>query len=93
MNIVCNVVVKCHKTELVRCVLRDGAIGIKMKVKGVARQGEANEEVERYLSEIFEVSRSKISIILGKSSRKKVIKLDFNEKERAFCLDFLSKFV
>lgn len=49
---------------------------VKIKIAAVAAKGKANEELIRYLSEIFEKPKKNISIISGMRSPLKIIKID-----------------
>ncbi len=52
----------------------DGALKIRLAAPPV--DGEANEELIRFLSKLFDVSRAQISIRSGQTSRNKLIVID-----------------
>lgn len=60
------------KTEFLE-ILEDGKI--KIGVKSPALEGKANKELILFLGDFFEVPKSNIKIIKGKSSKEKVIKI------------------
>ena len=65
------VIPRSSKTEIVG--EHNGALKIKLKPPPV--DGAANEELIRYLSKLFDVSRSKIEIVSGETSRSKRIRI------------------
>jgi uncharacterized protein (TIGR00251 family) len=52
----------------------------KVKIKAPPRDGEANLELIRFIAESFSISKSRVTIMRGESSRQKdlFIDLDFN---------------
>ncbi len=56
-----------------RTPLSDGTL--KIDLAAVPEDGGANEELVRFLSEEFEVSKSEVRIFSGQTSRKKVIRV------------------
>lgn len=59
---------------------REGIAGtygeaIKVAITAPAVDGKANEALVRFLSERFEIPRSRIAIIAGETSRSKVVRL------------------
>lgn len=55
------------------CGWVDGAL--KVKVKAPPVQGKANKEVEEFLAEILQVSRRKVQILSGETSRSKRVRV------------------
>lgn len=52
----------------------DGALKIRLAAPPV--DGEANEELIRFLAKLFGVSRSQVSILSGQTSKNKLIRVD-----------------
>ena len=73
------VVLRASKTELAG--LSDDALKIRVAAPPV--EGAANEEIIKFLSRLFQVSRSSVEIIKGSQSRKKSIRL-YGVSEEAF---------
>lgn len=48
---------------------------IKIRIKAVPEKGKANQELIKFLSQIFEISKDSISIISGKTDQLKLIKI------------------
>ena len=70
---------KSRKTEIAN-VLGDGTI--KMKLTSVPEKNKANEELIKFLANIFEVSTDQIALLQGQTSRLKIVKISFeNSKE------------
>ena len=55
-------------------ILEDGSL--KISVRAAADDGEANKALVKFLSELFEVQSSQISILRGMSSRSKTIRIN-----------------
>ncbi len=53
---------------------------IKVKIKAPAVEGAANKELVKFFSKEFKVSKSDIEFVGGMTSKRKRIKLPFNEK-------------
>lgn len=66
------VVPKASKSEIVGW---EGA-ALKIRIKAVPEKGEANEELIDFLSETLDIPKSHISLVGGKTSRNKKVKLD-----------------
>ena len=66
------VIPRAKKTEIIG-TLADGALKIKLKAPPV--DGKANEELVKFLSEEWCVTKSEINIIRGKTSRTKIIEI------------------
>ena len=49
---------------------------IKIKIKSPPVDGEANEELIRFLSKEWDIPKSKIKIIKGEKSKHKIIEID-----------------
>lgn len=49
---------------------------LKVRVKGLPREGEANAELCRFLAGQFNVARSKVNVVAGHGSREKTICID-----------------
>ena len=74
MNIEIKVLPNAKKRE----IIREGA-NFKVKLKSIARDGKANEELIEYLSELFMVRKSEIKIIRGEKDRRKVVSIPVEE--------------
>ena len=74
MNIEIKVIPNARKKE----IIREGS-GLKVKLTSVPRDGKANEELVKYLSEIFKVKKSEIKILRGEKDRRKVISIPIEE--------------
>ncbi|MCI0525223.1 MAG: DUF167 domain-containing protein [Acidobacteria bacterium] len=62
----------------------DGALKIRLAAPPV--DGEANEELIRFLAKLFDVPRARVSIISGPTSKNKIVKISgisSNEVEQA----------
>jgi len=57
----------------------DGALKIKLTAPPV--EGEANQELIRFLAQVLQVSRSQISLIQGSTGRNKIIQIEDVDKE------------
>ncbi len=66
---------KSQKTEI-QGVLDDGTI--KIRVAAPPEKGKANTELIKFLAKHYEVNKSQISIISGKSEQTKLIKISDN---------------
>jgi uncharacterized protein (TIGR00251 family) len=60
---------------------------IKVKIKAPAVEGAANKELVKFFSKEFKVSKSDIEFIGGMTSKRKRIKLPFNEKVKQMLED------
>lgn len=56
-------------------IIKNSGRSIKVKLKAPAKEGKANKELIKVLSDYFGVSKSNISIISGISSKTKVIEV------------------
>ncbi len=65
---------KSPKTEIVD-TLDDGTI--KIRVAAPPEKGKANKELIKFLAKHFEVDKSAITIVSGKSDPLKLIKIEF----------------
>jgi hypothetical protein len=74
MNIEIKVIPNAKKRE----IIREGA-NFKVKLKSIARDGKANEELIEYLSELFMIRKSEIKIIRGEKDRRKVVSIPVEE--------------
>ena len=72
MRIYIKVTPRAGKNEVLK--ISDGEY--KVKVTAPPEKGKANEEVIKLLADYFNVSKSSISIIGGKSTRVKLIEID-----------------
>jgi len=77
LHIEIKVIPNASKTELIGFMENDV---LKIKVKGVPEKGKANQELIRYLEEIFNVKRGAVRIIAGETSRLKHICIAGKEK-------------
>ncbi|MEO5570600.1 MAG: DUF167 domain-containing protein [Bacteroidia bacterium] len=57
----------------------DGFGIIRVKLRGQPLEGKANKYLVEYLSEIFNLSKSKIEIIKGQNSPHKIIEMNAEE--------------
>ncbi len=65
---------------------------LKIKIKAPPIDGEANEELIRFLSEILKVSKSKIHLLQGVSSRQKNILVELTfDHVRTILLQLLNR--
>lgn len=55
------------------------ADGVGVQIAAPAREGEANEELVRYLAELLNVRKRSISLDKGSKSRQKVVTIDSAE--------------
>lgn len=55
------------------------ADGVGVQIAAPAREGEANEELVRYLAELLNVRKRSISLDKGSKSRQKVVAIDSAE--------------
>lgn len=55
----------------ISAILEDGTI--KIKITSAPVDGKANEELIRYLAEIFNISKNNIEILAGQTSKNKMI--------------------
>lgn len=60
---------------------------IKVKIKAPAVEGAANKELVKFFSKEFKVSKSDIEFVGGMTSKRKRIKLPFNEKVKQMIED------
>jgi hypothetical protein len=49
---------------------------LRVRVGARAVEGQANEELERFLAELFHVRRSAVSLVRGARSRDKTVRID-----------------
>ncbi|MGE3610840.1 MAG: DUF167 domain-containing protein [Bacteriovoracaceae bacterium] len=49
---------------------------LKVKIKAPPRDGEANEELIEFIGNFFKISKSRVSILRGESSRQKDLVLE-----------------
>lgn len=54
---------------------------LKIKIKAPPRDGEANEGLIEFLSEVLKISKKKIFLIQGESSRQKTVLVELSLKE------------
>lgn len=54
---------------------------LKIRIKAQPQDGEANQAVIEYLSEILKIAKKKIYFIRGESSRQKDILVELNPEE------------
>lgn len=59
--------------------LHDGKL--KIKIKAPPRDGEANEGLIEFLSEVLKISKKKIFLIQGESSRQKTVLVELSHEE------------
>jgi uncharacterized protein (TIGR00251 family) len=74
VNIEIKVITNAKKRE----ILREGA-GLKVRLMSLPVEGKANEELVRYLSEIFGVKKSEVKIVRGDKDKKKLISIPVDE--------------
>lgn len=79
------VIPRAKKSEISQ-VLADGTIKIRLTAPPV--EGKANQALNRFLAEVFEISASRIEIISGGKGRKKIILIEgINEKSARVIID------
>lgn len=54
---------------------------LKIKIKAVAQDGEANEALIEYISLVLRVSKSRIHLLRGETSRQKVVLVELPIEE------------
>ena len=62
---------------------------LKIKIKAPPRDGEANKEVIEFISKILGISKSKIEIIRGETSRQKDLLIDIPLEQIALIFEKL----
>ena len=67
------VITNAQKTEII-WELEDWTI--KLKVKAIPEKWKANSEIIEYFSKILNLNKSKIEIISGKTSKRKLLKIE-----------------
>lgn len=70
------VIPRAQKTELTE--LMQGPEGeeiLKIKVAAVPERGRANAELCKYLSKVFNISKSAVMVSQGQTSQRKVVKI------------------
>jgi uncharacterized protein (TIGR00251 family) len=72
VTIAVKVIPRAAKTECVG-FLDDGSL--KIKLAAVPDKGKANEELRRFLAELFELDRRQVSIVAGETSPRKLVRL------------------
>lgn len=75
-----NVEIKVIPNAKKRAIARTPA-GITVKLTALPLEGRANDELIRYLSEVFKVKRSAIRILRGERDRRKLLDIPIDEKE------------
>ncbi len=63
-----------------RMLSRDGR-HITARLTAQPLEGKANEELMKYLAEVFEVRKSAIKIVRGEKDRRKIVEIPIDEKE------------
>jgi uncharacterized protein len=66
------VIARAAKTECAG-FLEDGSL--KIKLAAVPEKGKANQELRRFLAELFELDRRQVSIVAGETSPRKLVRL------------------
>lgn len=69
----------------------DGRCYLAAKVRAVPEKGAANAALERLVAERFGVSKSRVSVIAGQTSRLKTVRIEAEPFSLASILDVLSK--
>lgn len=54
---------------------------LKIKIKAAPREGEANECLIEFLSDVFKISKNKVHLMQGESSRQKVVLVELSPEE------------
>ena len=57
-------------------VVGEHADAVKIRIAAPPVEGEANEELERYLAKLVGVARSKVCVVSGVGSRHKVVAIE-----------------
>ena len=63
-----------------RALVRNGS-EITVRLTAQPLEGKANEELVRYLSDLFKVRKSAIKIVRGEKDRRKTLEIPIDEKE------------
>lgn len=73
------VIPKSSRNEIIEIMEEQSEDGpqktIKIRIKAVPEKGKANEELMKFLSENLNISKNNISIISGKNSQLKLVKI------------------
>ncbi|MBP9695007.1 MAG: DUF167 domain-containing protein [Candidatus Magasanikbacteria bacterium] len=72
-KITIKVLPRSAKNEIVNGDTEDGLIKVKLTASPV--DGEANEALIKFLSDFWDIPKSKIRIVKGKTSRNKIIEI------------------
>jgi len=57
---------------------------LKVKIKAPAVDGAANREIVKFFSKKFKISKSEISFVSGEKSKRKRLRVPYNEKIEIF---------
>ena len=60
---------------------------LKVNIKAPAVEEAANKELVKFLSKLLKVPKSSIEFLSGQSSKKKIVKLPWNENVEGFIKD------
>jgi len=71
MNLLIKVIPNSSRTEIVE----EGENFLKIKLKAAPQKGKANAELIKFLAKKFGVARSKIEIVRGLTSKKKLVRI------------------
>jgi len=71
MNLLIKVIPNSSRTEIVE----EGENFLKIKLKTAPQKGKANAELIKFLAKKFGVARSKIEIVRGLTSKKKLVRI------------------
>ena len=63
-----------------RAFIRSGS-EITVRLTAQPLDGKANDELIRYLSDLFKVKKSSIKIVRGEKDRRKIIEIPLDEKD------------
>lgn len=67
---------KSQQNQLISSMIgSDGQIHLKLKIRGIPEKGLVNKELIEFLAKILDLSKSKLEIIRGHTSRIKLIAL------------------
>ena len=75
VNLTIKVYPKSKKTEISGVIESKNGIALKVYVSEIAEDGKANQAVIKLISKKFELPTSNISIIIGHTSREKVVNI------------------
>jgi len=73
-----NIEVKVVTNAKKRDIIREGN-GLRVKLTSLPVEGRANDELLRYLSDIFNIKRSEVKILKGDKDKRKLVSIPIDE--------------